>query len=60
MTNDLIQYLITEANELLDCAASGDAGERQIAEAQEFTALASRLLERRDFAVTVSDYKEAA
>lgn len=60
MTNDLIQFLITEASELLDGAASGDAGQRQIAEAQELAALAARLIERREPVSTVIEFKEAA
>ena len=60
MTNDLIQYLIMEAGELLDGVASDDARNIRIAEAQELAALATRLIARRERATWVSDYKEAA
>lgn len=60
MTNDLIQYLITEAGELLNDVTTGDANGRRFAEAEELTTLAARLLERREAAVSMMEYREAA
>lgn len=60
MTNDLIQYLIKEAAELLDGAVSGETAERRIDEAEELTSLATRLLERRELTDATIEYREAA
>ncbi|MEQ8664489.1 MAG: hypothetical protein RIC16_02080 [Rhodospirillales bacterium] len=60
MTNDLIQYLIMEAGCLLENAPSGRVAADRVAEAEELTLLAGRLLDRREAAVAAFEYREAA
>lgn len=60
MTNDLIQYLITEAGSLLESAAADRVSADRIAEAEELTFLASRLLDRREAEAMAFEYREAA
>ena len=60
MTNDLIQYLIMEANCLVEDVASGRVVADRIAEAEELTFLAGRLLDRREATVSAFEYREAA